>query len=127
MAKFIDKFKTDVKATTCRRKRGEPAQQRHDRRKSTALREQNDAQRWAEYRGIRFRVSNDGHHFMFTRGNDPVGKHFAQWWPQTAKLVFWHRYDFGVHAHDMGQVIVEMERVLAGQARKPHRKPKGWA
>lgn len=127
MAKYRDKFPALVKPRTMKKRRREGFRARHSRRRVTALSQEDTARQWAAESGVTFRIANGGHHWMFTLSDDPPQKHFAQWWPQTAKLVFWHRYDQAIHAHEIAQVIAEMDLVMNHRHRKVHRRPKDWA
>jgi hypothetical protein len=127
MAKFKDKYGASVKPTLIRKKKGEGFKRRHRRRRAVALSNETIASEWAEENEMRFRIANNGHHWMFTASDDPPEMHFAQWWPQTAKLVLWHKWDHAIHAHDIAQVIAEMKLVLNRKGRKVHGKPKDWS
>jgi hypothetical protein len=120
MARFDDQFKATTRADLCGYRRQETAERRHDRRFSTAQATAELARQFCEERGIKMTVSNHGHHFIFRLADDHPKRHFAQWWPRTAKLVFFSRWEHGIHAHDIGQVIEEMRKVLDGECRKEH-------
>lgn len=53
------------------------------------------------------RICNQGHHWIFERPG-----FFAEWWPSSARLVLFHKYDAGIHAHDHAQVMREIGRRL---------------
>ena len=109
MAKYRDKQTPRTKATLIKRKRGEGWKARHRRRFAIAQDSSAIAMRWAEEHGWEFSVKNNGHHFIFHRPGDNPREHFAQWWPQTAKLVIKHEWKRGIHCHDIHQVIAEIE------------------
>lgn len=108
MAKYSDHTKASSKARLCEYRNGESAEARHDRRYETAQKYQAVAKAWAEKHGWTFTVANDGHHFIFRRPGDPQDTPFAQWWPRSAKLVIQCQWKRGIHAHDVMQVIREI-------------------
>lgn len=82
-------------------KPGEAPESRHARRKKTNL-DQGPAivAAWASRVGVRFRITNDGHHWQFRYADLSV-----DWWPSTAKLVRNQRFPEGVHVYDYEQAM----------------------
>ena len=115
MAKYPDKRKAQSDATICRYRHDEDAAARHARRFETAQSHAHLASEWAAARGVSFVIRNHGHHWTFTLPDEWSNAHFAQWWPQSAKLVFWNQWADGVHAHDVPQLVAELERVLGNE------------
>lgn len=109
MAKYADKRTARTKSTLCKRKQHEDWRTRHKRRFNVAQESASIATAWADENGWKFSVKNNGHHFIFDRPGDDPKIHFAQWWPQTAKLVIKHEWKRGIHCHDIHQVITEIE------------------
>lgn len=120
MAKFPDKAKATAKAGLCPYSPAESSAQRHDRRfvvanstKSLVI-----LSNWAWRNGYVFEVKNDGEHFIV---RTPAGDHphFAQWWPRSAKLVIDCDWRHGIHCHDAGQLIAELNRLTAARSASP--------
>ena len=88
---------------------GESASDRHQRRLESALKDSCGLQVWLAAKGFELQIKNYGHHWIMTRG-----RHIAEWWPSSAKLVINKRWDRGSHCHDGGQV----RDVLANYFRK---------
>jgi hypothetical protein len=87
----------------------EESYERHYRRFEAANNAMHDAIRWCRARGVSLTVSNSGHHWQF-KGTAFGRRARAEWWPQTAKLVFDGKYRRGLHAHDWRQVVGEIAR-----------------
>jgi hypothetical protein len=86
---------------------GEDSGDRHDRRLSANLCDENDARAAAKAIGLVLKIANDGHHWMFTSPG-----FVADWWPSSAKLVFNKEFRRGVHCHDWQQALQEIEKRL---------------
>jgi len=86
---------------------GERPTQRHRRRLETNLAATPELARWTAEKGLTLRICNQGHHWIFERPG-----FFAEWWPSSAKLVLFHKYDAGIHTHDHAQVMREIGRRL---------------
>lgn len=117
--RFEDVRPASAKAEICKRVSGETWKERHTRRKQIANGDQSIAilQAFCDANGMELAIRNKQHHFIVHRPEDQPGEHLAQWWPQTAKLVFWSQWKKGVHCHDVTQLIVEIKlefRRLAG-------------
>lgn len=82
---------------------GERPASRHKRRLETNIAIALDLAKWTAEKGVTLRICNAGHHWIFERPGL-----FAEWWPSSAKLVFEHRYQHGIHAHDHAQVMREI-------------------
>ena len=121
MAKFSDEYQATAPARFCKYRKGEGWEDRHDRRYDSAQETRHIAQAWADEKGLEFRWLNGGHHWIFRFREDAGSEHFAQWWPRTAKLVVYSRWQAGIHAHDIRQVINELEKILSGRRRRAHR------
>jgi hypothetical protein len=117
--RFEDVRPAETPAKLCRRQRGESWRQRHERRKETAVSPASLTmiQNFCQSRGLTLAIKNNNHHFIIRRPVDKPGEHLAQWWPQTAKLIFRCQWSRGVHCHDAAQLIFEISR----QLEKPNR------
>lgn len=78
---------------------GENAKDRHARRLAENLAARENMEQWCRDRGVCFRVTNRGHHWLFTL---PLGE-VADWWPSSAKLVWNKQFAKGIHVHDYEQ------------------------
>lgn len=104
MAKYGDRHNAGRSAIVPYRP-GERAMDRHQRRLVVNLDHEGEARAWCEANGVRFRITNDGHHWRF----DKQG-HVIEWWPSSAKLVINKRWDRGVHTHDYQKALAIVER-----------------
>jgi hypothetical protein len=86
-------------------KRGESAPDRHERRRRAAVEAEQRVKAWGEMTDTAVHVTNGGHHWTFIHDEQ-----IAEWWPSSGKLVFERKYQKGVHAHDVEQVIQEIVR-----------------
>src|SRR5215813_9313209 len=80
--------------------RGEDFRTRHARRLATNLHQEADVRQWCDQRGLRLRITNEGHHWQITDG-----AFLAEWWPSSAKLVINRRWHDGIHCHDYQQAL----------------------
>ena len=99
MAKYDD-VKSLGRSDIAPFKPGESWHQRHARRMAINLKHTNELKDWCDGNGWKFEVKNDGHHWMFRKGNQIV-----EWWPSSAKLVKNKQWGRGVHCHDYLKVI----------------------
>lgn len=99
---------------------GETPALRHERRWQAALEAREIVRAWCRAAGLGLRISNGGHHWVFTRGSLRV-----EWWPSSAKLVVNQHYDDGVHVHDVLQLFDQLRSGLEKMARE--RLPLGLA
>lgn len=109
MKRHPDARRASQPPTLCKYDPQESSDQRHDRRLDTALRPKSVAilRQWAGRQGLTLKVCNQGQHWVIR------GKHIAaDWWPRSAKLVINSRWEDGIHAHDVGQVIAELKAEL---------------
>ena len=90
---------------------GEDAGDRHSRRISANLCDENDARDAAKGIGLALRIADEGHHWIFDRQG-----FVADWWPSSAKLVFNKQFSRGIHCHDWQQVIQELHGRLPSQS-----------
>ena len=81
---------------------------RHSQRLSLAHKHYADAAVWCEENGWSLRISNEGHHWMFTKNGV-----LAEWWPSSAKLVRDKVWSKGIHTHGWDQVA----KILDGWGR----------
>jgi len=86
---------------------GEHYADRHARRLQTNLSAEAVVRSWADENGLRLRINNAGHHWIFDRPG-----FFAEWWPSSAKLVINRQYQRGIHVHDWTQAEVQLARRL---------------
>ncbi len=108
MGKYKDRKKSDAKPQLIRFIPGEHHKDRHARRLNLNLSGEAIVRAWADENGLSLRIKNDGHHWIFERPSL-----FAEWWPSSAKLVFDHRYQKGIHVHDWTQAQAEIVKKLA--------------
>lgn len=88
---------------------GEPAQQRHERRKRAAQENESQLRAALESIGYTLAISNEGQHWaMRCKRNGDLW----EWWPSTAKLVHGKQWARGVHCHDWQQVMREIGRSI---------------
>lgn len=83
---------------------GEPSDARHGRRIAAALKVEGKVRAWCGNARVALVISNEGHHWRFTRGTE-----LAEWWPSSAKLVFGKRWHEGIHVHDATQLLRELK------------------
>jgi hypothetical protein len=76
---------------------------RRDRRMQRNLGLEGTVRRWAEEHGFALGIHNDGHHWVFKKGDI-----FVEWWPSSAKLALNRDYLQTVHAHDWPQVLARL-------------------
>lgn len=109
--RFEDIRPATPKPEICKRVSGESWRERHYRRKQIANSDQSVGilQEFCDANGLTLAIRNQNHHFTVRRPEDEAGRHLAQWWPQTAKLVFWSQWRKGVHCHDVKQLIGEIQ------------------
>lgn len=79
---------------------GESKFDRHARRKHIACEMRAEAIAQAEQLGFAVRILNNGEHWQFSNGRTVI-----EWWPSSAKLVRDKKWERGVHAHDVTQVL----------------------
>ena len=79
---------------------GEGYKSRHRRRYSINLEMQDEMKEWCAGHGIEVEIKNEGQHWIFTKG-----KHVAEWWPSSAKMVLDKRWRKGTHVHDIRQAM----------------------
>ena len=87
-------------------KRNESYRMRHERRKNHAIVNQGEIREWCKDNSWIFRIKNNGHHFIFTKG-----KIVFDWFPSTAKLVKNKKWKNGMHCHDFKKVIKQMKTI----------------
>lgn len=80
--------------------RKETPKERNDRRKRTNINHQKKVQDYCSDHGIRFRVTNRGHHWRTNKRGKTV-----EWWPSSAKVVVNKNWQKGIHCHDYNQFI----------------------
>lgn len=103
MAKFRDNLKPKTKAV-CKYRKGESGRARHKRRLQFNVSEfLDEAIAWSDERGIVLSVSNEAHHWRFSRG-----KTLVEWWPSSAKCVVNLQWNNGIHVHDW----IQLQEVL---------------
>lgn len=73
---------------------------RHARRKNVNLSYADELKQWCRLYAWKFEIKNDGHHWIFQKGNILV-----EWWPSSAKLVKNKEWTKGIHCHDYTKVI----------------------
>jgi len=76
---------------------------RHERRKTANLSNRAVLEQFCQDHGIEFKISNEGHHWRFSRGKIEV-----EWWPSSAKLVVNKRWHQGIHVHDWEQARMQL-------------------
>ena len=86
---------------------GESSGDRHDRRLRANLELEAAAARRAIELGLKLKIANDNHHWMFTKGGFS-----ADWWPSSAKLVINKQWTRGIHCHDYKQALREIEQQM---------------
>lgn len=86
---------------------GEAASDRHARRFDVSLRDMATFMEWAKCSGFHVYVHNKGQHWQIERAG-----FIAEWWPASAKLVIGKDWEHGIHCHDVGQVIAEIQKGL---------------
>ena len=120
MAKFRDSRKASTASVACPHRRHESAKDRHLRRLATAAHptSQKTAGDWCDASGFTFARKNKGEHWIFYRGSCEDKELLAEWWPRTAKFVWRKKWNEGIHCHDVGQVIGEIERLVRKESRK---------
>lgn len=91
---------------------GEDPALRHQRRLKANLSRQDEVKAWCREAGVRLRIGNDGHHWLFQREGQ-----IAEWWPSSAKLVLQQRYERGIHVHDHQQALARLRKHFKGPAR----------
>ena len=84
--------------------RGEGFRTRHARRLSANLEQEANVRRWCAQRGLKLRITNEGHHWQITDGF-----FLAEWWPSSAKLVIGKKWHDGIHCHDYKQMLKVVE------------------
>ena len=84
--------------------RGEDFRMRHARRLSANLEQEANVRRWCGQRGLKLRITNEGHHWQITDGG-----FLAEWWPSSAKLVIGKKWHDGIHCHDYKQALKVIE------------------
>ncbi len=107
---YPDAHRASIKPT-CKYILGEDYSERHARRLSENLSSIGNFSKWASSNGFNLCIMNDGHHWKIE------GKGLlAEWWPSSAKLVINKKWAWGIHCHDVGQLIAEIEKVLRDMA-----------
>ena len=74
--------------------------ERHFRRKIFNEKRFRKVQEFCEKAGLRFRISNQGHHWRVN-----TDKMTVEWWPSSAKVIVNKNWNRGVHCHDYKQFI----------------------
>jgi len=78
--------------------------QRRERRLGRNLTSGNRAKTWADQHGFALRINNEGHHWMWQKG-----QFVAEWWPSSAKLVLNRDYARSFDAYDWTGVVPFLE------------------
>jgi hypothetical protein len=81
---------------------GEDPSDRHFRRKEANLARQNTVREFCQQNGIDLKVNNDGHHWIFSKGDQ-----LLEWWPSSAKMVKNKKWKQGMHVHDYEQLMIQ--------------------
>lgn len=105
--RFKDKYKVGP-STSVPFVENESWQDRHARRKNEALTHEEEVRSWCNNHHWRFRISNAGHHWIFTTHQSKL----IEWWPSSGKLAVGQRYKEGIHTHDVMQLLELLEATL---------------
>lgn len=62
---------------------------------------------WAHHRGIAVEVKNDGHHWLFRRGD-----RVCEWWPSSGRFVAQRRYKKPRKIYDVDQAKEALGKAL---------------
>lgn len=92
---------------------GEPWHERHDRRKRTAIDDEQRMRNQLDSRPTEISITNDGAHWQITRD----GLRF-EWWPESGRFVFDQRWDQALKAHDVDQAVAWIKKKTARHGRR---------
>lgn len=106
--KFADRNTPKVKAKIVKFDPAEDWKSRHERRLTTNLAYEATMREWCEMHRIVLGIFNNGHHWKMTLVDGRV----VEWWPSSAKLVFFKQYRGGWHVHDYMQAMAVMSEKL---------------
>lgn len=105
--RFKDKFNVG-KSSTVPYIESEGWKERHERRKSVAAQRMGEVNVWCQKHKWKFRVANNGHHWIFTTHESKM----IEWFPSSGKLVIGKNWRNGFHVHDVQQLIELLEETL---------------
>ena len=107
--------RTATAPAKCEWRPDEEPKRRHHRRLLYATQLIPKVVKWTIKVGINLTIRNNNNHWTWETID---GKHRADWWPSSAKLIIDRDFVNGIHAHDPGQVARELVKLWGINTRK---------